>query len=1032
MSNSKQTKAEHSSLISEFWQAVENKPDQIALVDGLKSLNYAQLGHEANQIAHTILESRHQSESRVSLVAIFIDHNHHAIKAILATLLAGCAYQPIDTHFPDERIKKLLDISQPHLLVTTQAHRARVIELVADGVEVLCVDDVGMGQSKEKLHTALSIDAPAYLLSTSGSTGEPKSVLHSHKGLLRGASHYRADLSVSNVDHIALILPLTYTPSIFCIFGALLSGASLHMFDLKSRSIEDMASWVITEQITLLYSSPTIFRRLLRGYADELNLSSLRSIQLAGEPLYTADVDMWREKNSQKFFLYNGMGTTEISCFARFFIFTDTEFEGAQIPVGTPYEDSTYKIVDENNTPVADGEEGQLVVYGDYLPAGYFERPDLSEGKFIPVSEGEALPGYRTGDLVKRSTAGHLIHLGRADGQVKLRGQRVELSEVEAWMLKSGLATEAVVIHKKEVDNDYLCAFFQPESSIRDMRKYLSSVLPPFMIPTRLLSMAELPTNHSGKVDRLALQNLSFSTSEGKITNADSVIEQRVVECFKTILKNDQVGATTNFFDLGGDSLNAVELSIEIQRRLSVPINASTLIEAPTPRSLAKEVRQLLSSGNAKSLVRFDDREYCAKRAADEIPIFCVPGMFGDAMSFRALASKMLPTRAVYAIEYPGYNGEEITYRTLDELVTLCFDDISAAYPQGPIALVSYSLGGTVAFELCKKLRAAGREIRSFVMLDCYSPAGIKMRHARDEFIKSLKQAYRRIRRLDDLDLRTQRNNKANKAVTQSIYHFKPTPGDIPNALLVLAKDQPKPLGFIDNYKQWSKLIVSGLETLEVAGTHLSLIHPDKAETICQIINNHIGISGTKNESLSTFESLQDQCRQIWEFQSSGHDELEITSANLESFDPSQLNLLQHVGQLTERIEAHLQDEIEPEVISSQQLGRYYYRKVVLRTVVEKKVVVLAAIRVAMDNLPREAIKEIVSMNHPFGKILKRNNIEYKCTSPTLFHAELKGSAANLIGGVASTLPLKGRKNQFRDKNDRVMADVFEILSPTL
>lgn len=1017
-----------------FWRQVDNAPDALAICSDDSCKTYKEFELEANGIAASIhSDCSLDKKNGTLLVALLIEHGDELVTSIMGVMLSGCAYQPLDTSFPEARLQALLASTQPIAIIASDAYIALAERVTPDDTVIFSMASLIANKNENRILRQSTADAPAYLFSTSGTTGLPKSILHNQRNLLRAVSHYCSDLSVNASDNIALILPCTYTPSIFCIFGALLSGATLHPFDLKSRSIEDMGLWIKRMNITLLYSSPTIFRRLISVFSDNTIFGSLRSVQLAGEPLFKSDVVAYQQRFTNQFSLYNGMGTTETSCLTRYVIDSKTNVQGSRVPIGHAYDDVQIKILDASGQEVPEGQEGELYVIGKYFASGYYLNADLSNGQFTHSQDDSGLITYRTGDRAYMTKSGEVIHLGRMDGQIKLRGQRLELGEIEATMLRSKIATEAAVILITETNQaPFLAAFFQPEQDITSIRRYLSEHLPPFMVPNRIISLKALPTNTAGKVDRLALSRFTFHSQiqgEADRKHPEDLIEQSVLNCFRDVLKDQSLHTNSNFFDCGGDSLLAVELAISMHDALAVPINVSSLIEAPTPRAMATEARRYLNVGGVRNLVRFQDDEYESGRAPNNIPIFCLPGIDGNALTFRALASQMLKTRAVYAMEYPGYYGGEIPFETLDELVSICFESINTAYPDGPIALVCYSLGGVVGFELTRKFEAAGRPVQLLALLDCYSPQNMRLRYMADEVKRRIKTLINLGKRRSDetADILEERRIKVNDALKRTTFYYKAKEQHINNMLFIKAKDEGQMWGVFDRHFQWNRLISNAFSAISVEGVHINMIMPHKAFEIAQLINDAMPVSHLLEVDQGPKQVLN-TLNDMWAF---GNGETLKVNYTIDSnIKPTHKLLLEEAEQLTRRLEKHLKEAIEPKVLTSQQRGRFYYRKVALQTKETKRSVVIASIRIAMDQFQQDTVEEIIMGERPFGTILANKKIDYSCSAVDLFQSLPDNSLLKEFELNKETQPLYGRSNQFRNSKGAVLADVVEILAP--
>lgn len=1000
--------------------------ENIAL-SGKHKLSYADLYHEVCLISSHLY---HSGATGKKPIALLLDHSEDLIKAILGIHLTGCCYAPLDVSFPPARLEKAISNIAPSILITEKKYYDNAVSMSQDNTSVLLIDELLapteiQGAYDATRHTFNDTDN-AYLLSTSGTTGEPKGIVHNHRSLVRSVNHYLKDLSVSADDKVGLILPCTYTPSVFCIFGAIASGATLCPFDLKNQSFKEIIDWIREQQITLLYSSPTLFRSLMKECSDPAQLSSIRSIQLAGEPLFRSDVLAYQERFSSTFKLYNGMGSSETSCLSRFFIDENTIVSGERVPIGLPYDDVDFLICDENGNAVADGEEGDLIVEGAFFTEGYWRRPDLTSEKFSACSETNKRR-FITGDRALRQHDGSFVHLGRSDDQIKLRGQRVELAAIESTILLSELASNsAAVLIELDDKEPFIAAFFSPVSDIAPIREYLSSQLPPFMIPTRIVAMESLPLNTSGKTDRRSLKNFDFSSQDKAVDGSTAlpvnVIEKRILKCFQEVLKNEEIHVNSDFFHEGGDSISGVQLAIAMENALSIPINVSALIEATTPRKLSHLVKDSLYVGKSATMVKFEmSSEHAEKQ--ETLPLFCLPGLPGNALAFRALAAEMNLTRNVYAFVYLGQDGSGINFKTIEDFVATCMKEIDAVYPSGPIALTAYSIGGSIGYELVKRLKEAGREIALFTLIDCYAPNVVKRRHLKTLLTSTLKRLGNKRENVNQ-----QQRETSDAALIKAVFDYKVKPQKIENMSLIVAKDHPMPFrfGLFDKYCQWQKLVKSGYQTVYVSGIHKDMLKKHKVPEIADIINAFLSDQATINgaEPAFSMKSLSD----IWAFK--GANSLAFSATNESDMNKGVFSLLKQPKQLTERLQEYLNDEVRTKLITSTQKGRYYTRKVALQTKTTNKTAVVAAIQIAMDMFDRNFTTEILQTDKPFGTILKSFSIDYSCEVVSIFKVDPDTSLFEEFDKSQFSCALPGRCSRFTNSKGQTLANVIEIIAP--
>ncbi|BFM08540.1 alpha/beta fold hydrolase [Halioxenophilus aromaticivorans] len=835
-----------------FWQWVLQTPLAMAIEDGSRKISYGELGATIGNLS-ALIQSRASANSSgqpSQFVAVLANHSAEVITGIVAAVVAGKAYLPLDPSQPEARLLAITESLQPGIIIADAANQQRAEALAlaahASGV-VMAVLSVELPNGGDARATApfspqqIEKHLPAYALTTSGTTGTPKIIVHSRASMMRSTGHYLADLNISQSDKIALALPCSYTPAVFCIFGALYSGATLCVFDIKAGSTTDLIRWIESSQVSLLYSTATLFRRVINTAECVEQLVSLRDIHVVGEPLFTSDVALYQQNFSQHFTVHNGLGTSETACLTRFQINAGTELTGSQVPVGRPYDDVSLRLIDESGADVAEGEPGELVVMCDNFAQGYWGQPKLSAEKFKPVPEQPGSVAYYTGDRAQMLADGNLLYLGRGDTQIKLNGQRIELAEIEATLVVHPSVGNAAVSFNPSLEPAQIIAFAATALTADELRKFLAQRLPHYMVPSHFVCMDALPLNASGKVDRKALSEWQFSPNmaeSGAIETPASMLELRVLNCFRDVLKKD-LHVNSNFFVEGGDSFKAIELALELENAISAPVNISVLIEAPTPKLLTQAIEGLLYQGHSGVIASLHN-----KKAVDDAPgkspkaMICLPGLFGDAFSFRAVVDRFQDDMPIYAMEYPGFEKLGRPMETLEDVVQICFDEIQDVYPVGDIVLVCYSLGGVIGFELCRRLAEAGRPVDSLVLLDCYTPKSIKRKYLLDSVREPLKAIYKKVvGRQDEFNAVFSRHDHLNRILTKAVYKYKPQPQQLTKALLVIATAERS---VTVDYQQWWHLIRGEFKTCRIACDHLGLITKQHAPQVCEEMIRHL------------------------------------------------------------------------------------------------------------------------------------------------------------------------------------------------
>ncbi len=584
------TKVDIERTIAErFESQVTLHPVRTAISDGARALTYAELNSLANRMAHVIATRIGAAPSRV---VVYMEKGSDCIAAILAVLKAGHAYVPVDPQFPRSRNETIVSDSEASLLVTNSDGLADAKLLATGRVPVVNVDDVAAEAPDGNLEIAVSPDALAYIIYTSGSTGKPKGVMQSHRNVLHGCWRRSVLQRVSPEDRMTLFYSCSVMGSVYCIFGALLNGASLHPYDLSKDGLDRLAGWLRDQRITIYHSVASVFRQLSSIDSMSAARFDVRLVIFGGEAVRVSDVEQARRIFSRDCVFYTGLGSTETGTTRYFPIGPDTSLDGTVVPLGFPVEDMDIVLLDEHGAPVTCGQVGEIAVQSAYLALGYWNDDLATSRAFRAIGEGEARRQYRTGDLGCLHESGLLEHRGRKDFQVKIRGFRVETGEIEAALLAHPGVNQAVVIARNDAVGDkQLVAYTVPEESSKlaaALRSLLRESLPEYMVPSRYVSLGSLPLTPNGKVDRNQLpapEESAAPIEEGSV--AGSEIEERLIMIFEEVLKSRVTSRDDSFFDLGGHSLSALGVVTSINRRFDVDLPPIVLFSYPRIKDLA-------------------------------------------------------------------------------------------------------------------------------------------------------------------------------------------------------------------------------------------------------------------------------------------------------------------------------------------------------------------------------------------------------------------------------------------------------------
>jgi len=703
------------SVPSLFFRRCGEQLDRVALRAGSISLSYGELAGRVRGLAAAIGAALPQPGGEPCNVAVLLAHSPDDVVSILAVLAAGHAVVPLDAAQPADRVRSLLQDAEVRLvlsgpLLPDQAHR------VAHPIRVLDASHTPLatgGATPDEPVPHLP-DSRAYLLYTSGSSGRPKGVEHSHRTLLHQLYRHTSATGLTFRDRHTMIGSCAFAAVLTDLFGTLLNGAELLMYDIRGDGLSGLPGWLARERATVFRSLPSVFRGLLAVWPEGCAAPELRLVRLVGEPLYGRDVRRFRECFGERVTLLNSYGSTELGTVAQFVIGPQTPVGDGIVPAGYPAPGVNVLILGPDRAPLPAGETGEIAVQGRFFARSYWRQPELTAARFLPDPDDPAGVRFLTGDLGRRDPDGRLVHLGRADGQVKIRGFRIEPAEVEAALIATGLVREAAVtVTAASPGSPALCAFVAADAASTDadtIRAALASQLPDFMIPARFVVLDALPKLPHGKIDRAGLLAPPRS---GAVSGGHDELEQQLCKLWGRILGQSRISATDIFSELGGDSLNAVRVATAVERTFGVSLPLAELHAAQTVRALAARIRR--GGGASRTVV-------AVKPSGSNPPLFLVPGAGSDVQVLNGIARQLDPAQPLYGLRMRGVAGAEEPDRRVEVIAARLVDKLLAFRRRGPYFLGGISFGGLVAYAMACRLRALGASVGPVFLLDTAAP----------------------------------------------------------------------------------------------------------------------------------------------------------------------------------------------------------------------------------------------------------------------------------------------------------------------
>jgi amino acid adenylation domain-containing protein len=839
----------HASLPELVAGQARQRPDAVAVVDQAGALSYAALMAAARELAGRL---RAAGVARGTHVGVHLPRSTDFAVAVLGTMLAGAAVVPLEVDYPRDRLLHALRDSGATALVTRTDHAGTL----PYGGPVVLVDRPGAGIAPDPVDPRQI----AYVLYTSGSTGSPKGVALSHAALANYFLWSARSLGMRPGDRIAQRSPAGFDGCLYELMVALLAGGTAVITSQDTVLDPDrFAAFLARHRVGTVVLVPS----LLALHVDAGTFArpgSPHTVICAGEALPQGLVDRLAAQSGARVVnLYGptegGIGATERQA--------GPGAPGATVPIGHPIGNVSVAVLDEHGQVQPVGLPGELYLGGDQLAAGYVGAPALTASRFVP-DHLSGLPGarlYRTGDAVRMLPGGELEFLGRLDGQVKINGVRVEPAEIEAMLQEHpDVAQAAVTVLPGSGGTPVLAAYVVPRGEAEprpaQLRAYLRGRLHPAMVPNQLVRLAAIPTLPNGKLDRAALP---APAGDQRPAGARDHLEADLLDLWSELLGRP-VGIHDDFFDLGGHSLLALRLGLLIRDRLGRTVPTSAILAAPTVAQLAVTLRTPADAAPPAPVVKL-----AGERGRPGL--FFMHGLGGDVFRYRPIARRLGGNRPVYALAARGLAGTEQPHRSMAALAADHADRIRQVQPDGPYLVGGFCIGGNIALEVARTLRAGGARVPLVAMFwsSANQPvlrdsltddttllvralaggqtgldlARLRDRPATEQLLAVLGAASERgTLRTTSTDLdQAQRLLAVYRANAHAVgwHRMEPYDGDV---LLLVPADDPALAGF--GLAGWDEVVTGRLEVVAIPGTRSTSVRPPLVAEVAALLERRL------------------------------------------------------------------------------------------------------------------------------------------------------------------------------------------------
>lgn len=836
-------------------------PNQIAIVDEYGSMTYKELKEKSDYLAHYIKSTNDQSE----LIGVSLNRSSNMLIAVIGILKANKGYVPLDPNFPSDRIEYMLSHSAINTIITENALESRFQNIK----NIINVNKINF-QSDSQFKYEVSPHQTAYVIYTSGSTGLPKGVELPHlavSNFLHGMNQFNI---CSKEDRLLAVTTLSFDIAVLELYLPLVNGGTVVIANSKDvidgAKLKDL---IFKNNITTMQATPTTWRLLLQsGFKGKDDLTILCGGESFPQDLAHKLIPIVKR-------VLNMYGPTETTVWSSV---KELKLSDPFISIGRPISNTTFYLFDEHMRLVPPGAIGQLFIGGKGLAKGYLNRPDLTRERFIPnpLVAGELI--YATGDLARYTSNMDLICLGRNDGQVKVRGFRIELGEIESALQKfKGILESAAIVHDFGNGDKRIVAYYSKEENcdFRDseLKTHLSKHLPSYMLPSIIIALNNIPKTPNGKIDKKALPKDKFVKEIKTVDKSDVKVVQKndlntatnndvepLLKICRDLFHKKDVTLDDNFFDLGGNSLLAVELMARLAELFDKEIQLSVLLESKNLKEFNEKIsgknNQLIETRNDRTLLVPQIEQVfkslvTIKNSGHKNPMFCFHGVGGNVLNYISLLPALNQERPLYAFQSIGLDGETEPLLSIEEMALHYYRELKILKAEGPYILAGGSMGGLIALEVARRLKAAGDEIEMLIMFDTFGPNFDLKKYQPNRKISLINRIYKsinyRLKIFFNLNLVRFRRNLGLKIPIKSLlveiehknynsiwnYHPRPYQGDI-----ILIRSHLEEQGWYSDPKLgWDGVIAGNIEKHFMDGVHESFIeNPELIKILKKIL----------------------------------------------------------------------------------------------------------------------------------------------------------------------------------------------------
>ena len=831
-----------SDSISELFEAqVRRRPNAPALFVNNNVISYHQLWSQAEKVTRFIKQNR---IARHSLIGVYIERSEEMLSLVLGILKADCVYVPLDPRYPMLKIENITEIAELSWIFTSNKYLAKLEQNFSEkqSLEIRSFENITLSQYepiKKNLKKTKKFKKLAYIMFTSGTTGDPKGVMTTQSNVINYCTWFCETASFTEKSIIDFSSSFAFDLSVPCTIAPLLVGGKIAICnEILKTDPKRYLKHLRDNQVSHVETTPGYLEMLLHYPNLVKKLTSLKMLLLGADILPVSDVIKW-SKLCPAHQIVNEYGPTEATVSATsYFVSTDITRYNSTVPIGKPAFNTTCYVLDKYNNLCPLGIKGELYIGGAQIANGYLAKPMLTKEKFILSAfnnKQEVL--YKTGDLVSWLSDGNLQFFGRNDFQVKIQGYRVELAGIESVLLKIPAVQQAVVIVKNgHLKDKYLCAYIVVDKSCptnNEIKSFLLSHLPSYMVPKVFYTTHSIPLKQNEKIDYNALETqasevLSF---DYRVDSDLDIYENNIIKTWQIAFNDNQIRVDDDFFDLGGNSLIALQIVSELKNFYKIEIPLSFLFEFPTVFLLSEKIKKLLLTtnkkiSNSRSIIKLSNH-------SNGIPLFLVHPIGGSIFWYKQLAKYMGKKYTLFGIQDISIDGDDLRFQSIEDMAKYYLKQIKKIYKGDYYHIGGASFGATVAFEMAHQIIKSGKKVSFLGIFDGWSkyPDDLMRTHSatllqyKDTVLSAIeKQKSDYLESLEDY---------RRGLLVQ--YIIKPLNS---SAVLFKASELWDTFVSIDDLNNgWSSFILGRLETHKVTGNHETIFFEPNVQKLSKIID---------------------------------------------------------------------------------------------------------------------------------------------------------------------------------------------------